>query len=100
MAALPTEIKVEMSPQAKETIERATALATASRDAFVELSTSEAVVKYFAYSHLPEKLQVVSKPFGDLALLLCEVLPRSAERAAGLRKLLEAKDCAVRAALP
>lgn len=102
MAAMPTEmtVKVELTPDAKETIEKATELASTSRNAFAELSTAEHIVKYFAYAHLPAALQEVSKPFGDLALLLCEKLPRSAERAAGLRKLLEAKDCAVRAALP
>ncbi len=77
-----------------------TQLAKDARGAFAELAQSEPIVKYFAYAHLPQQLQIVSKPFGDLALLLCEKLPRSAERAAGLRKLLEAKDCSVRAALP
>lgn len=59
----------------------------------------EAIMEFFAYEHLPEKLQAISKPFGDLAEQMHSTLPRSAERAAGLRKLLEAKDCAVRAAL-
>jgi hypothetical protein len=57
------------------------------------------IMRYFAYSHLPEKLQVISKPFCDLAELMATSLPPSAETSAGLRKLLEAKDCAVRAAL-
>lgn len=68
-------------------------------DDFKTLSNAEPIMQFFAYAHLPEKLQAVSRPFGELALLLCHTLPRSAERAAGLRKLLEAKDCAVRAAL-
>lgn len=58
------------------------------------------IMRFFAYEHLPEKLQVVSKPIGDLARQMDEVLPDSAEKSAGLRKLLEAKDCLVRAALP
>jgi hypothetical protein len=58
------------------------------------------ILKYFAYEHLPENLQVISKPFGELAQLMATTLPPSAETSAGLRKLLEAKDCAVRAALP
>ena len=57
------------------------------------------IMKYFEYAHLPERLQVVSKPFGDLATQLNEALPDGPEKSAGLRKLLEAKDCMVRAAL-
>lgn len=57
------------------------------------------ILKYFKYEHLPEKLQVISKPFGDLALDLEGKVPDSAEKSAGLRKLLEAKDCMVRAVL-
>lgn len=58
------------------------------------------ILKFFAYEHLPEKLQVVSKPIGDLAREMDEAIPDGAEKSAGLRKLLEAKDCLVRAALP
>lgn len=57
------------------------------------------IIKYFAYGHLPPVLQEVSKPIGDLAIAMDEQLPDSAEKAAGLRKLLEAKDCLVRAKL-
>lgn len=56
-------------------------------------------LKYFAYEHLPEKLQAVSKPIGELAKLMDETLPAGPEKSAGLRKLLEAKDCFVRQAL-
>lgn len=56
-------------------------------------------IKYFTYSHLPEKLQVVSKPIGDLAQQLEDTIPDGPEKSAGMRKLLEAKDCFVRAAL-
>lgn len=57
------------------------------------------ILKYFAYSHLPERLQVVSKPLGELAESVDTNLPDGPEKSAGLRKLLEAKDCFVRAAL-
>lgn len=57
------------------------------------------IMKYFAYEHLPEKLQEVSKPIGDLARHMDESLPDGAEKSAGLRKLLEAKDALVRAKL-
>ena len=56
-------------------------------------------MKYFDYEHLPEKLQAVSKPIGAVARQMNESLPDGAEKSAGLRKLLEAKDCLVRAAL-
>jgi hypothetical protein len=59
----------------------------------------EPLLQFFAYKHLPEHLQVISKPFGELANLIVETLPRNPERTVSLRKLLEAKDCAVRAQL-
>lgn len=57
------------------------------------------IMKYFAYEHLSAGLQAVSKPIGELAKLMDETLPDGAEKSAGLRKLLEAKDCLVRARL-
>lgn len=57
------------------------------------------IMKYFAYAHLPEKLQAVSRPIGELAERMESELPDGTEKSAGLRKLLEAKDCLVRAAL-
>jgi hypothetical protein len=57
------------------------------------------ILKWFKYEHLPEKLQAVSKPFCELARHMYETLPGGDELDAGLRKLLEAKDCAVRAAM-
>lgn len=56
-------------------------------------------IKFFSYEHLPAKLQEVSKPIGELAQLMEETLPDGAEKSAGMRKLLEAKDCFVRAKL-
>jgi hypothetical protein len=55
--------------------------------------------KYFAFAHLPQHLQLVSQPLSQLAALLEELLPGGPEKSAGMRKLLEAKDCFVRAAL-
>jgi hypothetical protein len=60
---------------------------------------SSPILRYFTYSHLPEHLQTVSKPFGILAEQMDVLLPDGAEKSAGLRKLLEAKDCLVRSAL-
>lgn len=59
----------------------------------------EPILQFFAYSHLPERLQAISAPFGEMADHLVTSLPRNAERTVALRKLLEAKDAAVRAAL-
>ncbi|MEU3976901.1 hypothetical protein [Streptomyces bacillaris] len=57
------------------------------------------LLRYFEYDHLPPHLQAVSKPCGDLAQELVDALSDGPELTAGLRKLLEAKDCFVRAAL-
>ena len=60
---------------------------------------SSTTIKYFEYEHLPEKLQKISKPISDLARLMENTLPDSSEKSVGMRKLLEAKDCFVRAGL-
>ena len=57
----------------------------------------EPILRYFSYGHLPVDLQQVSKNFGALAVLIVGELPRNPERTVALRKLLEAKDAAVRA---
>lgn len=59
----------------------------------------DALMQFFEYAHLPERLQEISRPFGELAQIIVDTLPRNAERTVALRKLLEAKDCAVRARL-
>lgn len=78
-----------------------------------ENQTIEPLLQFFAYGHLPSHLMLVSKPFCDLAhaivkgdnvpesgtITIGSPLPRNAERTVALRKLLEAKDCAVRAVL-
>lgn len=60
---------------------------------------TDIMLKHFAWEHLPPDLQVVSMPFGALARRIVQTLPASAERTVCLRKLLEAKDCAVRASI-
>ena len=73
----------------------------------------EHILQFFAYSHLPPHLANVSRPFCELAHAIAEgdngvetgnltfggPLPRNPERTVALRKLLEAKDAAVRALL-
>jgi hypothetical protein len=56
-------------------------------------------IKYFAFAHLPPHLQAVSKPIGELAEQFERQLADGPEKSTGMRKLLEAKDCFVRAAL-
>jgi hypothetical protein len=57
------------------------------------------LLRYFAYDHLPERLQAISAPCSVLAHEMVRLLPDGPELTAGLRKLLEGKDCFVRAAL-
>jgi len=65
----------------------------------VEQIYPEPMLQFFAFDHLRPDLQPVSLPFCELAHTLVETLPRNPERTVALRKLLEAKDCAVRAML-
>lgn len=58
----------------------------------------EPIMRFFKADHLSVKLQLVAQPFAELAETV-HALPRSAERSVSLRKLLEAKDAAVRASL-
>lgn len=59
----------------------------------------ERLLQFFKYDHLPEHLQGPSKPCGELAAKMANELPQNQELTVGLRKLLEAKDCFVRAKL-
>lgn len=60
---------------------------------------ADRMMQFFSFAHLPENLQAVSRPFCDLAVTVVATLPSNPERTVALRKLLEAKDCAVRALL-
>ena len=57
------------------------------------------LLQFFQYEHLPAHLQAVSKPFCELAQHMADTLPVNPESTVAMRKLLEAKDCAVRAVL-
>lgn len=57
------------------------------------------IIKHFQYDHLPERLQQISMPLCKLAHEMEEILPDGPEKSVGMRKLLEAKDCFVRAYL-
>jgi hypothetical protein len=64
----------------------------------IDLS-GDPLMRFFAFKHLPPHLQEHSRPFAELAANLCSRIPPSPERDMALRKLLESKDAAVRAAL-
>lgn len=59
----------------------------------------EGIMQYFAWGHLASPLQEVAQSVEHLATIMNEDLPDGPEKSAGLRKLLEAKDCFVRARL-
>jgi len=65
-------------------------------------SASERMLAHFVYDYLPAHLQDISCPIAELAKVMAEKLDSNdpvvgAEVTTGLRKLLEAKDCFVRA---
>lgn len=72
-----------------ETLEQARAV--------VDAHPPEPIMQFFECAHLPPHLRVVSENFFHMAAVIIETLPRNAERTVALRKLLEAKDAAVRA---
>lgn len=57
------------------------------------------LMQFFTFAHLPPRLQDVSMPFCEMAQKIVDTLPNNSERATALRKLLESKDAAVRAAI-
>ena len=63
----------------------------------IKMEQKEFLLQFFKYGHLPDDLQKISRPFSVLAEAIIEELPKNPERTVALRKLLEAKDCAVRA---
>jgi len=60
-------------------------------------SSPSEIIRWFSYEHLPPHMQEISKPICEMAHKYDRVLPNCAEKSEGLRKLLEAKDCLVRA---
>ena len=55
------------------------------------------MMKWFKWEHLPPHLQVVSKPFGELAAVVVNEIDPGPERTVALRKLLESREAAIRA---
>ena len=60
---------------------------------------TDRIMQFFGYAHLKPEMQAVSRPFGELAQQIVDTLPQNPERTVALRKLLEAKDAAVRASI-
>lgn len=60
---------------------------------------SHPLIRWFAYSHLPEGLQRVSEPFSTLAVEMINRCGRGPQLDVAMQRLLEAKDAAVRAAI-
>lgn len=60
---------------------------------------SSPIMRHFTFGHLPPHLRKVSEAVARLAEGIDSNIPDCAEKSAGLRKLLEAKDCFVRAAI-
>lgn len=57
------------------------------------------ILRFFEFDHLREPLKSISQQFYFLAHKMAADLQYDPETSAGLRKLLEAKDCFVRAAI-
>lgn len=58
---------------------------------------TDRLLQFFRWDHLPtQALQEASRPFCILAMHVVATYPQTPERTVCLRKLLEAKDCAVR----
>lgn len=67
---------------------------------FGEKWVGEDMLKFFGFAHLPEgPMRETSRAFCHTAFMIVRTIPRSAERTVALRKLLEGKDAAVRAAM-
>lgn len=61
--------------------------------------SNNTILAYFGFAHLPERQRAVSSWFHDVAWKIEENLPDGPEKTVALRKVLEAKDAAVRASL-
>lgn len=84
----------ETAPESGRDLRRAE-----QQNAAAEAPPVDHILQFFAYRHLPPQLQETSKLFADLAGEIVAKCPRNPERTVALRKLLEAKDAAVRASL-
>ena len=63
------------------------------------MTPTEMMLRHFEFKHLPPHLQAASAPFCELARTIAAGPTSGPETTTALRKLLEAKDCYVRAVL-
>lgn len=82
---MPTELSVERADMSVDLSERHPEV--------------QRLYEYFSYKHLRPRLQDIARHYNWAALRVIHMLPDSPELTVCLRKLLESKDCAVRAAL-
>lgn len=77
------------------------AAASAKDEPFIQAAIrhGDHALEFFSYRHLPEPLRFISKQFSAMALDMVNRLPANLERSTMIRKLLEAKDAAVRSRL-
>lgn len=61
--------------------------------------TGERMIKWLSYEHLPKELQPIVQKYHNMGLIICGTIPSGPERTVALRKLVESKDCAVRAVI-
>ncbi|MEC4091607.1 hypothetical protein [Pseudoalteromonas rubra] len=100
---MPKSIAEIVQQEATQSLEQRVAAMEVSiatqETAITAMLLTDGTVEYFEYGHLPQHLQEVSKPIGELAIAMRNRFPNCPEAAVGIRKLLEAKDCLVRAAV-
>ncbi len=97
-----TEKEVANAKLAQQKLNDRREKAQEDRDRDIALSKKlhdEFDLQYFSSVHLKKPFKTIAKPFDDVAKFVIAFLPASKERNRVLRKLLEAKDCAVRANL-
>ena len=70
-----------------------------AKEVVVQVEPQEYLLQFFEYGHLPVHMQDTSRMFHELAHALIAAVPRNPERTMALRRLLEAKDCAIRAGI-
>lgn len=59
--------------------------------------TNERMMKWLSVAHLPDSLRPIVGEYRALGEIICNDIPPGPERTVALRKLVESKDCAVRA---
>lgn len=64
-----------------------------------DFGTGERMMKWLSYEHLPPEVQEIVQTYHNVGMFICHTIPAGPERTVALRKLVESKDCAVRASI-